>query len=326
MRKITKKDKIEVIFDEKESQKIINEESKDIKNYTIIGEYKYDYDIIALHKEILNRIKESDKNQYLEMTKKLITQYQKIKTNNKVYFGEKQEKDLYMKKRINIIETYISIANQYIPLYIVRINNTSQCKNCGNEIIGIKCENCGISKEIKNQIESNKKFKTKIERKKSFIKTFDYFSGEIIDITENDKKIIINYIDKNNMNKEKLNRKQIYNILHVNNMSKYYHSINYLYYFLTDKKIPYYKDKYDSIIKKFDLFDEEREIQNGLNMNDLYLIWYILQLEDFIIKSSELHILRTYEVKNRYNLQTLSIVESLKKKYPEMNWKYIPFE
>lgn len=93
---------------------------------------------------------------YVEDTKQYIEGYQRLSTN--VVFvnfwePEIESEDESSQEKLEIIENYLEVAKQYIPLEVIRLCKFKQgaCKNCGAILSGITnsdgiivCQDCGV--------------------------------------------------------------------------------------------------------------------------------------------------------------------------------------
>lgn len=166
----------------------------------MLDRYEIEEKIIAMKDEINDINTNKSKNEYLKKTKPLLLKYKNLKPSItednfwKVETYDKEEDKTKLNSRINLIEDYFDIAQDYYPISVYRnMKSNFLCDVCGNSTNNyliedgvLVCE-CGLQKPLittksifkdSKRVESNKI--NNYQDRKNFTKTIKEFQGGVV--------------------------------------------------------------------------------------------------------------------------------------------------
>ena len=307
------------ILKKKQLEKILN--NSNITSNTI-GKIKTDIKKLnILLDEILTQKKYGF---YIMESTDILNEYKEMLNEPIVvdFLNNKKKKN---NKKSIIISKYIDIYNKYYKKNNINEKKIICCPNCNSKNYkcddnNFICEDCGQSSIILAQNSSYKDSERinivpryTYDRKSHFRDCINQFQGkQVVNINEQvykdlEKQFELNRLLVGNKDTEKFERyknitkKHIHIFLKETKHSKHYEDINYIYQFLTGKKINDISHIERQILEDFDilteaydkLYKQKLEINRKSFINSQYVLFQLLRKYNYPVNINEFNILKT---------------------------------
>ena len=239
-----------------------------------------------------------------------------------------------------IIGQFVGLAQQFIKVTVKKQSRIiMMCASCCVPPVVIKgktrCPNCDkkikifeTNDSIDGQQDSNI-MKSDYYRSETFEDIMAAFQGkQRWTIPQKVWQCINLYCKKYRLDEIQLTKEDIYNILKSNGLSDHYIDINYIAWVTSkgDISLPNIAHLEDRLLMRHRIVEEEFELVKDLNqknfMRGQYVLWVLLQMENFICNMNDFKMLETRDVILRHDKKMRIICDNLKRKRPDLNWNF----
>jgi hypothetical protein len=287
--------------------------------------------IIQTEQELYKLKNSSEKELYIERTKDLLQQYEALsKKTKKVAFGKKAPPPdpEEVNKRLLIIQNYLTVAQEFFPLNIIRkIPESTLCSNCSFDMVDIPinengfqvCPKCSLEKVslLDNSFGNDSQSSNYVgagdySNESNFTKAIFRFEGtQKVNLPEDLEQRLDSYFINQNLpicsevrdfpltvdgKKEGTTRILMEKALLAIGYSKYYEDINLICHQLWGWELPSLQHLMDSMMEIYrktqEVFDrmENKDRQSALNTQ--YRLFKTLQLLEYPCTHSDFKLLK----------------------------------
>lgn len=240
-----------------------------------------------------------------------------------------------------IVNEFVGLAQGFIQVTVKRNNSAViLCSACNVPPINIdgkqKCPHCNRKIKIFEQrsltegYQDSSLLKNDYYRSETFEDIMAAFQGkQRWQIPDKVWDAIGEYCLKYRLSQETLCKEDIYNILKIYGLSDHYIDINYIAFLTSngDIPLPSISKLEDILLVRHRLVEEEfehvKDIDQKNFMRGQYVLWVLLQMEDFKCNIEDFKMLETRDVILRHDKKMKKICENLHRRRPDFKWEFI---